>query len=73
MTARTPRANGAWRWAAAAAALLALFAILFTAGAALGAWPQLPPGAFWGWDLWVGLAVSLLLLVYLLRGKRVEN
>jgi hypothetical protein len=54
-----------------AAGILALFAVLFTAGSALGAWPELPPGAFLGWDLWAGLAVGLALgmrLVGLGRG-----
>lgn len=54
-----------------AAGILALFAVLFTAGSALGAWPALPRGAFLGWDLWVGLAVGLALwlrLVGLGRG-----
>lgn len=54
-------------FAAAAAGLLALFAALFTAGSALGVWPQPPVGAFAGWDLWVGMAVALGLLVYLAR------
>ena len=49
------------------AGALALFAILFTAGSALGVWPLLPPGAFLGWDLSVGLAGGLLLLVSLVR------
>ena len=73
MSARDTRANGGWRWAGGAAALLTLFAILFTAGAALGVWPQLPPGAFWGWDLWVGMAAGAAVLAYLLSGKRVES
>jgi hypothetical protein len=70
---RDARSNGAWRWAAAGAAALTLFAILFTAGVALGAWPQLPAGAFWGWDLWVGLAGGLIVLADLLRGFKVES
>ena len=49
------------------AGVLALFAILFTAGSALGVWPLLPPGAFLGWDLSVGLAGGLLLLLSLVR------
>jgi hypothetical protein len=70
---RDARSNGAWRWTAAGAAALALFAILFTAGVALGAWPQLPAGAFWGWDLWVGLAAGAGLLAAWLRpGRRLE-
>ena len=59
--------DGSARLAAAAAVLLALFATLFTAGSALGVWPQPPAGAFAGWDLWLGLAVGLGLLVHLLR------
>ena len=55
------------RLAFAAAGILTLFAVLFTAGSALGAWPALPPGAFLGWDLWTGLAVGLALLVLLAR------
>jgi len=57
------------RLAFLAAGVLVLFAILFTAGAALGAWPVLPPGAFLGWDLWVGLGVGVLLLARLLSSS----
>ena len=53
------------RLAAASAGILALFATLFTAGSALGAWPVPPPGAFLGWDLWVGLGVGVVALVRL--------
>ena len=59
--------SGVGKLALLAAGVLALFAILFTAGSALGVWPLLPPGAFLGWDLWVGLAVGLVLLVSLVR------
>ena len=54
------------RLAFAAAASLAAFAALFTAGSALGVWPQPPSGAFAGWDLWVGTAVGVGLLIRLL-------
>jgi hypothetical protein len=69
VTTRDPGASGGWKWAAAAGTALATFAILYTAGAALGAWPQLPPDAFWGWDLWVGIAAGVILLAGLLRGS----
>jgi hypothetical protein len=62
--AGVPERSG--RLAFAAAALLAAFAALFTAGSALGIWPQPPSGAFAGWDLWVGTAVGLTLLIRLL-------
>jgi len=65
--------SGVGKLALLAAGVLALFAILFTAGSALGVWPLLPPGAFLGWDLWVGLAFGLVVLVYLVRRERVEN
>jgi hypothetical protein len=58
------------RVAALAAGILALFAMLFAAGSALGVWPALPPGAFLGWDLWAGLAVGLALLAALARPGR---
>ena len=60
------------RLAFLAAGILTLFAILFTAGVALGAWPVLPPGAFLGWDLWVGLAVGLVWLILLARRGRAD-
>jgi len=66
-SARADAGDRSSRLAAAAAGLLALFAALFTAGSALGVWPQPPAGAFAGWDLWVGMAVGLGLLVHLLR------
>ena len=68
--------SGVGRLALLGAGVLALFAVLFTAGSALGVWPLLPAGAFLGWDLWVGLAIGLVLLVSLLRLKselRFEN
>jgi hypothetical protein len=55
------------RLALAAAALLAVFAVLFTAGSALGVWPQAPADAFAGWDLRVGTAAAVGLLASLLR------
>jgi hypothetical protein len=61
------------RRAGVAAAALAAFAILFTAGSSLGVWPEPAVGAFDAWDLWAGTAVGVLWLVYLLYGERVEN
>ena len=62
-------APGTVRLAVAGGAIVALFAVLFTAGSALGAWPAPPVGAFIGWDLWVGIAVGAGWLVWLLRGS----
>jgi MYXO-CTERM domain-containing protein len=58
------------RLAAAAAIGLALFAILFSAGAALGLWPQPPEGGFQGVDLYAGLAFGAALLFALLLRRR---
>ena len=52
---------------------LASFAILYTAGDAVGAWPRLPPGAFRDVDLWVGMAAALALLAHLLLRHPAEN
>ena len=49
----------------AALVWLALFAILYTAGDIVGAWPKLPPGAFYDWDLYFGLAAGILLFASL--------
>jgi hypothetical protein len=53
------------------AAFLALFALLFSAGAALDVWPGPPEGAFRGTDLAAGLAFGVALLGTLLfrRGR----
>lgn len=63
-SATTGRRRGASPPALAAAGLiwLALFAILYTIGDAVGAWPKLPPGAFRDLDLWIGMAAGLALL-----------
>jgi hypothetical protein len=68
--------SGAGRLALLAAAVMALFAVVFTAGSALAVWPPLPAGAFYGWDLWSGLAIGLVLLIALVKRKserRIEN
>jgi hypothetical protein len=54
------------RLAAAGSVFLGLFALLFSAGSALGAWPPPPEGAFQGSDLAAGFAFGLLLLAGLL-------
>ena len=61
--------SGAGKLALLAAAVLALFAVLFTAGSALGVWPPLPVEAFYGWDLRAGLAIGLALLIALVKRK----
>lgn len=69
------RPAGVTRLALSGAALLALFAVLFTAGSALGAWPSTPVGAFLGWDLRVGLGVGAAWLIALLmrRGRGMSS
>jgi hypothetical protein len=54
------------RAAVAGALFLALFSGLYSAGAALGAWPPAPEGGFAGSDLASGFAFGLVLLVTLL-------
>ncbi len=56
--------------ALAGLAWLAVFSVLYTLGDEIGAWPKLPPGAFQGLDLVVGLITGALLLVVLLRPLR---
>ncbi len=58
------------RVAAAGALFLALFAVIFTAGSALGVWPQPPAGGFRGTDLAAGFAFALALLVSLRAPRR---
>ncbi len=48
---------------------LAVFSILYTAGEALGLWPQMPPGAFRDLDLIVGAAGLAALCAWLLRPR----
>jgi hypothetical protein len=59
------------RLAGAGAGFLALFALLFSAGAALDVWPGPPEGGFRGTDLAAGLAFGVALLATLLlpRGR----
>ena len=52
--------------ALAALAWLAAFSVLYTLGDEIGAWPQLPPGAFANLDLSAGLIAGFLLLGVLL-------
>jgi hypothetical protein len=58
------------RIAAAAAAFLGLFALLYSVGSAVGAWPPPPEGGFHGSDLAAGFAFGLLLLGALLVPRR---
>jgi hypothetical protein len=44
---------------------LAIFSALYTAGDVIGAWPELPEGAFLNVDLVVGLLAGVALLVSL--------
>ncbi len=54
------------RLAAMGAVFLGLFALVFSAGSALGIWPPPPDGGFQGSDLATGIAFALVLLVTLL-------
>jgi hypothetical protein len=54
----------------AGAAWLALFAVFFTVGAALGAWPPPPEGFLQGSDLAAGLFFGGALLVTFLAPRR---
>lgn len=54
------------RAALAGLAWLAVFALLYTLGEGIGAWPKLPPGAFQDVDLVAGFVAGLGLLAYLL-------
>ncbi len=58
------------RLGAAGLVWLALFALVFTIGSVLGAWPVPPEGAFGGTDLVAGLLFGLALLVQLVTGGR---
>lgn len=49
---------------------VALFSALYTAGDEVGAWPELPPGAFQNLDLVVGLIAGVTLLFALAIRKR---
>jgi hypothetical protein len=54
------------RFAAMGAVFLGLFALVFSAGSALGVWPPPPDGGFRESDLAAGVAFALVLLVTLL-------
>ena len=58
------------RLAAAAAGWLVLFALVFSVGAALDAWPAPPEGFLSGSDLAAGLAFGVVLLVTFLVPRR---
>ncbi len=58
------------RLAAAGAVFLALFSLVFSAGSALGVWPQPPRGGFRGTDLSAGFAFGLVLLAALCMPRR---
>lgn len=55
------------RLAVAGLLWLALFSLVFTAGAALDLWPPGPEGGFQGIDLVAGFVFGLVLLLSLLR------
>lgn len=63
-----PRGPGA-RLAAAGLAGLAVFALVFSIGHAIGVWPGPPLGGFAGTDLAAGILFGIALLVVLLRGR----
>jgi len=58
------------RVAAAGAAWLAAFALVFSAGSAVGAWPAPPEGFLSGSDLAAGLLFGAVLLASFLRPRR---
>ncbi len=58
------------RVAAAAAAWLAAFALVFSVGAALAVWPEPPEGFLHGSDQVAGLVFGAGLLVAFLRPRR---
>ncbi len=49
---------------------LAAFSALFTAGDEVGAWPELPPGAFQNVDLIAGFLAGVAVLALLALPKR---
>ncbi|MFY9550156.1 MAG: hypothetical protein WAU32_03315 [Thermoanaerobaculia bacterium] len=57
------------RLAAAGFLWLALFALLYSAGASLELWPVTPEDAFRDTDLWAGLALGVLLVAVLVAGE----
>lgn len=58
------------RLAAACGVFLGLFALVFSAGTALGVWPLPPEGGFHGIDLVAGFAFGTVLLITLLGSRR---
>jgi hypothetical protein len=52
------------------AVFLGLFALLYSVGSALGAWPPAPEGGFHGVDLAAGFAFGLILLAALVVPRR---
>jgi hypothetical protein len=53
---------------------LAIFSALYTAGDVIGAWPELPEGAFLNVDLIVGFLAGIVLLLSLaLASRPAEN
>jgi hypothetical protein len=49
---------------------LAIFSALYTAGDVIGAWPELPEGAFLNVDLLVGFLAGIVLLLSLALSSR---
>jgi len=64
-----PQRRLPFRLAVACALWLALFALLYTLGASVRLWPELPAGALRGTDLAAGLLFGALVLLALLRRK----
>jgi hypothetical protein len=58
------------RLAAAGGVFLGLFALVFSAGSALGVWPAPPEGGYRGVDLAAGFAFGLVLLITLASRRR---
>ena len=62
--------SGPARVAAAVVVFLGLFALLYSLGSAVGAWPPPPEGGFHGSDLASGFAFGLVLLAALVVPRR---
>ena len=58
------------RLAAACGVFLGLFALVFSAGSALGVWPLPPEGGFRGIDLAAGFVFGVVLLITFLAPRR---
>jgi len=62
-----------FRLAVAGALWLGLFSFLFTLGAQLKTWPELPAGSLRGMDLAAGLAAGAAILLVLVKSLASRN